>query len=275
MAITEPVPQRVVEIDDQEAGELSVRFELEEPEAMLEWAFETFGTERFALVSSFQAEAMVLIDMAWHINRDLHVITIDTGRLPQETYELMERVRERYQIPIEVILPDHSHLEKLAKKHGPNLFYRDINLRLLCCHVRKVVPLQRALRNLDAWGTGLRRDQWATRGNIRKIELDHDHGGLVKLNPLADWAHQEVWDYIHDNDVPYHAYYDRGFSSIGCAPCTRVVPKGEDPRSGRWWWETNAPKECGMHCSIETGGFEHEVEALLGEDAHLDRDDAG
>jgi phosphoadenylyl-sulfate reductase (thioredoxin) len=113
--------------------------------------------------------------------------------------------------------------------------------------------------------TGLRRDQWATRSNIRKIELDHDHGGLVKINPLADWMEEEVWDYLRANDVPYHPLYDEGYKSIGCAPCTRATAPGEDPRAGRWWWETNAPKECGMHCAIETGGFEHELEIIVGD----------
>ena len=152
----------------------------------------------------------------------------------------------------------------MVTKHGNNLFYRDVNLRLLCCQVRKVLPLRRALMNFDGWVTGLRRDQWATRSNIRKIEIDHDHGGIVKIAPLADWTEDEVWDYIRANDVPYNALYDKGFPSIGCAPCTRPIKPGEDPRSGRWWWETGAPKECGMHCSIETGGFEHELAALLG-----------
>jgi phosphoadenylyl-sulfate reductase (thioredoxin) len=134
--------------------------------------------------------------------------------------------------------------------------------------VRKVLPLRRALMNYDAWVTGLRRDQWATRSNIRKLEIDHDHGGVVKFAPLADWTEDEVWDYIRANDVPYNALYDKGYASIGCAPCTRAIPKGDDPRSGRWWWETGAPKECGMHCAIETGGFEHELAALLGHNGH-------
>ena len=167
-----------------------------------------------------------------------------------------------------MFLPDTNVVQQMVSKHGNNLFYRDVNLRLLCCQVRKVLPLRRALMNYDAWITGLRRDQWATRSNIRKLEIDHDHGGVVKLAPLADWTHQEVWDYIRANDVPYNELYDKGFKSIGCAPCTRTVPDGQDPRSGRWWWETGAPKECGMHCAIETGGFEHELAALLGHNGH-------
>lgn len=254
-------------MDDYEAGELATLYEDEEPEELLEWAFERFGTERFALISSFQVEAMVLIDMAWRVSDKCRVVTIDTGRLPQETHELIDRVREHYQIPVEIVVPDHQMVEKMVNRHGVNLFYKEIDYRLLCCHVRKVLPLVGVLDGLDAWATGLRRDQWATRGNIRKIDIDHDHGGIVKISPLANWDEQEVWDYIRDNDVPYHPLYDQGFSSIGCAPCTRPVENGADARSGRWWWETGAPKECGMHCPIETGGFEHEVEAILGEAA--------
>ncbi|MGH9338043.1 MAG: phosphoadenylyl-sulfate reductase [Acidobacteriota bacterium] len=259
-------PERHI-MDDYEAGELATLFEDQQPEDLLEWAFERFGTERFALVSSFQIEAMVLIDMAWRVSENFRVVTIDTGRMPQETFDLMEKVRDHYQIPIEVIVPDSRQVHKLVNTHGANLFYKDVNLRLLCCHVRKVLPLLGVLDNLDAWATGLRRGQWATRGNIRKVDLDHDHGGIVKLSPLADWDEQEVWDYIRDNNVPYHPLYDKGYTSIGCSPCTRPVPEGAEGRSGRWWWETGAPKECGMHCPIETGGFEHEVEALLGSEA--------
>jgi len=251
-------------MDDLEAGELAAEFEIYEPEEILEWAFERFGTERYAQVTSFQAEGVVLIDMAWRINPDVRVITIDTGRLPQASLELIDQVRERYDIQIEVLTPGGPALEQLIKQHGVNLFYKSVELRMRCCHTRKVLPLQRALNGLDAWTTGLRREQWATRGNLRKIDLDHDHGGLVKLNPLVDWTHDEVWDYIRENELPYHAYYDQGFPSIGCAPCTRPVASDADPRSGRWWWETGAPKECGMHCSIETGSFEHEVAALVG-----------
>jgi phosphoadenosine phosphosulfate reductase len=132
--------------------------------------------------------------------------------------------------------------------------------------VRKVQPLTRHLAGLDAWITGLRRDQWASRTDIRKVEIDHDHGAIVKLNPLAEWTEDEVWDYVREREVPCHPLYDRGYSSIGCAPCTRAIAPGEAARAGRWWWEQNAPKECGIHCAIETGGMEHELRAILGED---------
>jgi thioredoxin-dependent adenylylsulfate APS reductase len=254
-------------MDELEAGEAAVELDDKEPQEVITWAIEKFG-RNLGICSSFQADGCVLIDMAWRIDPGIRVFTIDTGRQPQETYDVIDKIRERYGIRTEVFFPDTSVVEQMVTKHGNNLFYRDVNLRLLCCQVRKVLPLRRALMNFDAWVTGLRRDQWATRSNIRKIEIDHDHGGIVKVAPLADWTEEEVWDYIRANDVPYNALYDKGFTSIGCAPCTRAIKPGEDPRSGRWWWETGAPKECGMHCSIETGGFEHELAALLGNGAN-------
>ena len=249
-------------LDDAEAGELAVEFDDQPPEALLSWALERFGS-RIALCTSFQAEGMVLLDMAWRIQPKMRVFTIDTGRLHQETYDLIDAVRERYGIAIEAYTPNADELESMTRAHGVNLFYRAVPLRLLCCQVRKVRPLQRVLDGLDAWITGLRRETWASRADIRKVELHHDHGGIAKLSPLADWTHEEVWDYLREHGVPHHALYDQGYSSIGCAPCTRRTAPGDDPRAGRWWWETNAPKECGMHCTIETGGFEHELEVLL------------
>lgn len=253
-------------MDDREAGELATRFEARGPEELLTWAFERFGPDRVVIVSSFQIESMALIDMAAKIRQDVRVATIDTGRLPQETYELMERVRDRYGIPVEVFVPDAPSVEAMVRRHGVNLFYRSADLRLLCCYVRKVLPLRRLLSAADAWVTGLRRDQSETRANIRKVEVDRDHGGVVKLNPLADWSEQDVWSYIREHGVPYSPLYDQGYTSIGCAPCTRPVPPGAGQRSGRWWWETGAPKECGMHCAIESGSFERQVAAVLGGD---------
>ena len=250
-------------MDELEAGEAAVELDDQEPQEVLGWALEKFGRE-LGICSSFQAEGCALIDMAWRIDPGVRVFTIDTGRQPEETYRLIDRMRDRYGIQTEIFLPDMRVVEQMVTRHGSNLFYRDVNLRLLCCQVRKVLPLRRALMNFDAWVTGLRRDQWATRSNIRKIEIDHDHGGIVKFAPLADWTEEEVWDYIRANDVPYNELYDKGYKSVGCGPCTRAVAADADPRSGRWWWETGAPKECGMHCAIETGGFEHELAALLG-----------
>jgi phosphoadenosine phosphosulfate reductase len=251
-------------IDDLEAGELSVEFEGQEPWDLLEWALERFGG-RLALSTAFQEGDVALIDIAYRIDPAVRVFSIDTGRLPQETFDLIEQLRERYEgLRLELLSPDAHQLQRLVDLRGPNLFRQSVESRLLCCNVRKVQPLTRALAGLDAWVTGLRRDQWASRSDIRKVEIDHDHGAIVKLNPLAEWTEEEVWDYVRERDVPYHALYDRGYTSIGCAPCTRAIGPGEAGRAGRWWWESNAPKECGIHCSVESGGLEHELHALLG-----------
>ena len=250
-------------LDEYEAGELAVLYDDSPPEEVLDWALDRFHP-RMAISEGGGAEGMAILDMALRIRPDVRVFTIDTGRLPQETYDLIDRVQERYGITVEVLFPEREHVEGLMRRHGPNLMYRAVDLRLLCCQIRKVLPLNRYLAGLDAWVTGLRREQWASRAEVRKIELDHDHGGIVKVNPLADWTKGEVWDYIRANDVPYHALFDQGYTSIGCAPCTRPVAAGEADRAGRWWWETDAPKECGIHCAIYTGGFEHELHALIG-----------
>ncbi len=254
-------------LDEYEAGELAIQFDPEEPEAVIAWALDRWHPQ-IASCTSFQAEGMVILDLAWRINPNLRVFTVDTGRLPQETYDIIERVRDRYGIDVEIYFPETHAVEAMVHRYGPNLFYRSVEARLLCCSLRKVEPIRRVLAGLDAWITGLRREQWASRANIRKIEIDHDHGGLAKISPLADWTYEEVWDYIRANDVPYHPLYDQGYTSIGCVPCTRPTQPGEDLRAGRWWWEQNAPKECGIHCPLETGGFEHELEAILGERAH-------
>ena len=254
-------------IDELEAGELSVEFEGQEPWELLEWALERFSP-RIALSTAFQVDGVALLDMAYELDPAIQVFSVDTGRLPTETYELIERLRERYPgLDLQLLSPGARQVQAMVSLHGPNLFYEQVEKRLLCCNVRKVQPLTRHLATLDAWITGLRRDQWATRTDIRKIEIDHDHGAIVKLNPLAEWTEDEVWDYVRDRDVPYHPLYDRGYSSIGCAPCTRALAPGETGRDGRWWWEVNAPKECGIHCAVETGGLEHELHAILGEEA--------
>jgi len=249
-------------LDDFEAGQLAVEFDDATPEELIEWTLDRWG-DSAAICTSFQAEGMVILDMAWRINPAVRVFTIDTGRMPQETYDIIETVRQRYGLQVELYFPDAAQVETMTLESGPNLFYNAVKSRLQCCNVRKVEPIRRVLDGLDAWVTGLRREQWASRANIRKIELDHDHGGLAKISPLADWTMEEVQDYMEAFDVPQHPLYAQGFTSIGCAPCTRPTEAGEDPRAGRWWWEKNAPKECGIHCPIESGGFEHEVDALV------------
>lgn len=210
---------------------------------LLEWAVATYG-DRLALASSLGAEDVVLIDLLSRITPRPRVFTLDTGRLPQETYQLMEEIERRYQLHLEVYYPDTRKVEEMVRRHGINLFYQSVELRKLCCQVRKVEPLERALSGLSAWITGLRRQQSAYRSTVPKVETEA--GGRVKINPLADWSHDDVWSYIREHNVPYNKLHDLGYPSIGCAPCTRAVQPGEDLRAGRWWWESSH-RECGLH----------------------------
>jgi len=222
-------------------------FDNKTAQEVLEWAFDTFGT-KIALASSFGAEDVVIIDMMANIDKNkTKVFTLDTGRLNQETYDVMDAIRIRYGIPIEVYFPDQKEVEDMVRASGMNLMYESVENRKLCCELRKVHPLNRALSTLDGWITGLRRDQVVTRAETKKLELDTAHGGKVKVNPLADWTSEMVWDYIHKNNVPYNKLHEMGFPSIGCEPCTRAISPGEDPRAGRWWWEDASQKECGLH----------------------------
>lgn len=213
---------------------------------VLEWALKTYG-DRVALASSFGAEDVVLIDMLARIDPGSRVFTLDTGRLPQETYDVTEKIRDKYGLKIETYCPDTKAVEDMVIKYGPNLFYKSVNLRKLCCDIRKVEPLNRALKDLSAWVTGLRREQSVTRTEVKKAEIDTSHNSIVKINPLADWTEERVWTYIRENDVPYNALHDQNYPSIGCAPCTRAVKPDEDVRAGRWWWEAPEYKECGLH----------------------------
>ena len=208
-------------------------------------AHDRFG-RRVALSSSFGAEDMVLIDMLMRVDPQARIVTLDTGRLPQETYNVMDATRERYGTAIEVFFPQADAVQAMVAEHGVNLFYHSVDFRKLCCGIRKTEPLKRALAGLDAWITGLRREQSVTRTAVHKIEWDESNQ-LVKVNPLADWTQDDVWTYIREHNVPYNALHDRGYPSIGCAPCTRAIQPGEDQRAGRWWWEHPETKECGLH----------------------------
>src|SRR5579863_10190894 len=194
-------------IDELEAGELSIEFEGAEPQGLLAWGIERFAPG-IAISTSFQIDSIVLIDMAYEIDPTVPVFSVDTGRLPAETLELAERLRARYPgLQLELVTPAEAEVEAMTAKHGVDLFKTAVDLRLLCCNIRKVRPLTRRLHSLEAWITGLRRDQWASRTNIRKVEIDHDHGAVIKLNPLAEWSEEEVWDYVRERDVPYHSLY--------------------------------------------------------------------
>ncbi|AIF84705.1 phosphoadenylylsulfate reductase (thioredoxin) [Candidatus Nitrososphaera evergladensis SR1] len=231
----------------EQVEQLAKDFEGKTAQQVLEWALEEFGP-KIGLASSFGAEDVAIIDMMAQINKDkTHVFTLETGRLNQETYDVMDDIRARYGISITAYFPDQKEVEEMIRARGMNLMYASVENRKLCCEIRKVHPLNRALASLDGWITGLRRDQVATRASTRKIEIDSAHGGIIKLNPIADWTSEMVWDYIKKNNVPYNKLHDMGYPSIGCEPCTRAVEPGEDPRAGRWWWENAAHKECGLH----------------------------
>ena len=214
-------------------------------EAVVRLAYDEFG-RKMALSSSFGAEDMVLIDMLMRVDAKARIVTLDTGRLPQETYNVMDAARERYGATIEVFFPQAEAVQEMVADHGLNLFYHSVELRKMCCGVRKMEPLKRALSGLSAWMTGLRRDQSVTRTTVHKIEWDESNQ-LIKVNPLVDWTHDDVWQYIREHNVPYNALHDRGYPSIGCGPCTRAIQPGEHERAGRWWWEHPETKECGLH----------------------------
>ncbi len=217
---------------------------IEQVKQVLADAVSDYATVTFA--NSLGAEDMVLTDIIAKFHPEISMFSLDTGRLPQETYDLMQAVREYYSLPLQVYFPEHVQVEQLVQRIGMNGFYDSVENRKGCCHVRKVVPLNRALSGKKAWITGMRRDQAVTRGGLEVSSFDADHG-MQKINPLLDWSNAEVWEYIKQNDVPYNKLHDRFYPSIGCAPCTRSVTPGEDIRSGRWWWENPENKECGLH----------------------------
>jgi phosphoadenosine phosphosulfate reductase len=231
--ITTTPPQSVAfEQKASEAAELLQRIQREHAPA--------------CLANSFGAEDMVLTDLVAKYAPGIAIFTLDTGRLPEETYGLMQRVRERYGVCVTAFFPDVDRVEAFVREHGPNGFYDGIELRKACCHMRKVEPLRRALAGHNAWITGLRREQAPTRRSLGVREWDAEHQ-LNKFSPLIDWREEDVWAYIHTFRVPYNPLHDRGFPSIGCAPCTRAVSRGEDVRAGRWWWESPTSRECGLH----------------------------
>lgn len=196
--------------------------------------------------NSFGAEDMVLTDLICQHAPAIEIFTLDTGRLPAETYDLMQTAMARYGRRFTPYFPRHEAVEEYIAAHGPNAFYESVELRKSCCHMRKVEPLRRALQGKTSWVTGLRREQAPTRTDLGVSEWDAGNG-LQKFNPLIDWTNRDVWDYIRHFNVPYNALHDRHYPSIGCAPCTRAIAVGEDIRAGRWWWENPESKECGLH----------------------------
>lgn len=214
-------------------------------EEVLQWASTKFG-DSVAFASSMGLEDQVLTDMIVSQGLKIDIFTLDTGRLFNETYELIEKTEKRYGIKIKIYFPEATEVEKMVNTEGLNLFYGSPDLRKKCCHIRKIEPLKRALSQYSAWICGLRREQSVTREEI--LNIDWDEGNqMVKVNPLAEWTEQDVWKYINDHDIPYNPLHNQGFLSIGCACCTRAVKPGEDIRAGRWWWEQPEQKECGLH----------------------------
>lgn len=217
-----------------------------DPKEIIVWALKTFGIENIALSTSFGAEDQMLTDILLKVDKNANIFTLDTGRLPQETYDVWEKTLSKYNCEIEPLFPDHKEVEDLEKNFGPNLFYHSIENRKLCCKIRKINPLAKKLSKLKAWICGLRKAQSITRTDIEVIEWDSVFS-LYKINPLILLSEDDVWEYIRKNEVPYNSLHDKGFPSIGCAPCTRAIKPGEDVRAGRWFWEDKDKKECGLH----------------------------
>jgi len=236
-------------LDDVRRGRLEG---LGAPE-LLTWAIKNLHP-RLALSCSFgNPEGLVLLDMMHRIEPASRVYVLDTGRLPQATYDLIDRVRDRYGKDVEVVFPEARAVSAMVREHGMNLFYESLEKRQLCCRLRKVEPNRRYLAELDGHVTGLRREQGVTRREVRKAELESD-GRLLKINPLADWSDDDVWRYVREHDVAVNRLHAEGYPSVGCAPCTRAVAPGDDPRSGRWWWENADTRECGLHVGEEKDG---------------------
>jgi phosphoadenosine phosphosulfate reductase len=202
--------------------------------------------EKIAFSTSLGLEDQALTEMVSAIDPNTKIFTLDTGRLFPESYDLIDRTSIKYKVNIEVFFPEASEVESMVSERGVNLFYNSIANRQLCCYVRKLKPLGRALEGLDAWITGLRRDQSVTRKHLDTIEWD-ENNEIIKINPLINWTEQEVNEYLDVNNIPVNPLHKKGFVSIGCLPCTRAIEPGEDIRAGRWWWENPETKECGLH----------------------------
>lgn len=214
---------------------------------LLSWAAATFGAS-FAILTSFQKEGLVIVDIAARCNPHVRVLTLDTGRMPEENQIVVDAIRHRYGIEVESIHPDPSEVQQMVSENGLDLFYESPENRRLCCEIRKVRPLQRKLVEFQAWASGLRREQSPERASIPKVE---ERDGRIKISPLADWTFAQVEAYVGEHQLPVHPLYAQGYASIGCKPCTRALRAGESGRDGRWWWEHNQKKECGIHISTE------------------------
>ncbi len=224
---------------------LNHKFASSGPKEVLAYFLEVFKG-KIAFASSMGAEDQVITEMIANLDREAKIFTLDTGRMFPETYDIIDRTNARYKINIQIYFPEREQVEKMVNEKGINLFYESIENRKECCHIRKIVPLKRALEGQEVWISGLRRSQSVTRKEVKLVEWDEGNG-LIKLNPLIEWTEEQVWEYINKNNIPYHKLHDKGFPSIGCQPCTRAIKPDEDVRAGRWWWELPEGKECGLH----------------------------
>ncbi len=237
--------QKVENFNLSEIDALNQKFNKCSAEEVLEF-FLTRYKGKIALSSSMGLEDQVLTSMVCDIDKTTRIFTLDTGRLFPETYELIDKTNQFFDINIEVFFPDFKAVDQMTSAKGINLFYGSVENRKECCRIRKIEPLKRAFNNLDVWICGLRRDQSVTRFSTKKIEWDETNN-IIKLNPLIDWTEKQVRHFLKENKIPYNPLHDKGFPSIGCQPCTRAVKPGEDVRAGRWWWEEPEHKECGLH----------------------------
>lgn len=223
------------------------QFNTMNPESVLQLIHEQHP-EKFVFSSSMGAEDQVITHMLTKITGTPPIFTLDTGRLFYETYDLIDKTNKRYGISIRVFFPDTGRVEEMVNSKGINLFYQSVENRRLCCHIRKIEPLQRALKDHEVWVTGLRREQSLTRHDLQVAQWDQTNQ-IIKVNPLLEWTEAQVWDYIETHNIPFNALHKKGYPSLGCQPCTRAIMPGEDLRAGRWWWEQPQSKECGLHLS--------------------------
>jgi phosphoadenosine phosphosulfate reductase len=232
---------------DQQLETWNEQFSFAKPEEVIAWALNYFA-KRISFSTSMGSEDQAILHMIAGIDKNAKVLTLDTGRLFSETYDLIEITSKKYGIPISIYFPDTLQVEEMVNEKGINLFYDSVENRKRCCHIRKIEPLKRAFSGLEAWICGLRKGQSITRNHVQVFEWDKQFG-LIKINPLIDWSEEQLWEYISQNKVPVNKLHHKGFPSIGCQPCTRAIQEGEDVRAGRWWWENPETKECGLHKS--------------------------
>lgn len=232
-------------MDKQLIEQYNLQFSNKNSDEILDFFLKEYKN-KIAFSTSMGAEDQVITKIMAGLDPEACIFTLDTGRTFPEIYELIEKTNARYKINIKIMFPDRQEVEKMVNEKGINLFYKSIENRKLCCNIRKIKPLQRALKGYQVWVTGLRQEQSVTRTDMQLCEWD-DKSRIMKLNPLINWTEEDVWNYIKEKNIPYNPLHDQGFPSIGCQPCTRAIEKGEDVRAGRWWWENPESKECGLH----------------------------